>query len=143
MPPSLLGSCLCGSIRYRLDGEPSSEGAGYCHCRRCQRSTGAPVVAWVTYPKSSLTILQGSPKAFQSTPKAIREFCPDCGTQLFFHYTEGPADIDVTIAGLDDPSTIVPRYHIWTSSQVPWLSINDDLPRFADDGNDFSPYAIK
>jgi hypothetical protein len=136
----LEGGCLCGAIRYQLTGRPSAEGAGYCHCRRCQCSTGAPVVAWVTYPISALRILQGTPKTYHSTSKAIRQFCETCGTQLFFGFTEGPADIDISIASLDTPENMVPTYHIWTSSQLPWLTIADNLPRFSDDGNDFSPY---
>lgn len=144
------GGCLCGAVRYQLTGNPATEGAGYCHCRRCQRSTGAPVVAWVTYPVSALRILQGTPKIYHSTPKAIRQFCETCGTQLFFGFTEGPpslgfgetspADIDISIASLDAPENVVPTYHIWTSSQLPWFSVADDLPRFVDDGHDFSPY---
>ncbi len=135
------GGCLCGAVRYQLNGEPAHEGAGYCHCRRCQRSSGAPVVAWVTYPKTSVHILQGTPKRYQSSQKTIREFCPNCGTPLFFWYTEGPEDIDITIASLDHPDAVPPRYHIWTSSQIPWLTIQDELPRYVDDGKDFSPYS--
>lgn len=134
------GGCLCGAVRYELTGEVGAEGAGYCHCRKCQRSSGAPVVAWVTYPKSSLSITQGEPKTYQSSAKAIRKFCGACGTQLFFSYTEGPSDIDIAIATLDKPEDIVPAYHIWTDSQIPWLKIADNLPRFADDGDDFTPY---
>ncbi|MGH7141074.1 MAG: GFA family protein [Minisyncoccia bacterium] len=134
------GGCLCGVIRYRLEGEPAAEGAGYCHCRRCQRSGGAPVIAWVTFPKGALTFTKGEPKTFQSSPKAIRQFCPDCGTQLVFTYTEGPDDLDISIVSLDDPSIFKPTYHIWTSSQIPWFNVADNLPRYPDDGNDFSPY---
>lgn len=134
------GGCLCGAIRYRLTGEPASEGAGYCHCRKCQRSTGAPVVAWATFHREQLMLLQGKPTAYHSSPKAVREFCSNCGTQLFFSYTEGPNNIDITIASLDQPESMPPAYHIWTSSQQPWLVIDDKLPRFEDDGEDFSPY---
>lgn len=134
------GGCLCGAVRYRLLGESAAEGAGYCHCRRCQLSTGAPVVAWVTYPKSSVEILQGQPKTYKSSPKAVRQFCPDCGTQLFFGFTEGPPDIDISVASLDQPELMPPTYHIWTASRMPWLAIDDNLPRFEDDGDDFTPY---
>ncbi len=134
------GGCLCGTIRYRLTGEPGKEGAGYCHCRRCQRSTGAPVGAWVTFPKSALAILAGVPKTFASSAKAVRQFCPNCGTQLFFAFTEGPEDIDVSLASLDDPAVFPPTYHIWTGSQIPWFTITDNLPRYVDDGPDFTPY---
>ena len=125
----LLGGCLCGFIRYRLVDEPTPASAGYCHCRTCQRSTGAPVVAWVTYPRTSLVILEGTPKLFQSSSKAERSFCEHCGTQLFFSYLQGSDTIDISLASLDDPAAIKPSYHIWTSQQVPWLKIEDDLPR--------------
>jgi hypothetical protein len=42
----------------------------------------------------------------------------------------------VNIASLDDPASIEPQYHIWTGSRVPWLHIDDELPRYADDGPD-------
>ena len=37
------GACLCGSLRYAITAPPID--AGYCHCRLCQRSAGAPVLA--------------------------------------------------------------------------------------------------
>jgi hypothetical protein len=43
MKLTLEGGCLCGAVRYRLNGE--IEESAYCHCRTCQRQSGAPVVA--------------------------------------------------------------------------------------------------
>jgi hypothetical protein len=40
-----------------------------------------------------------------------------------------PDTIDLTLASLDDPTLFPPRAHIWTSSQVAWLDLGDDLPR--------------
>lgn len=133
------GGCLCKEIRYSLAGKPAKEGAGYCHCRKCQLSSGSPIMAWVTFPKNKI-ITTGNPKKFHSSTKAIRSFCSSCGTSLFFEYTEGPDDVDISIASLDNPELIIPTYHIWTSSQIPWIKIDDSYPRFEDDGPDFSPY---
>jgi len=48
MAEILTGSCLYGTIRYRITGAPVE--ALYCHCGMCRRAHGAPVVAWLTVP---------------------------------------------------------------------------------------------
>jgi hypothetical protein len=45
----LEGGCLCGALRYQVD--PASADSGYCHCRMCQKASGAPAVAWFTVNK--------------------------------------------------------------------------------------------
>ena len=120
------GGCLCGAVRYRLDGPPLH--ADYCHCRMCQRAAGAPVVAWGTWPAERLTWLAGEPRTFASSAKGRRSFCPNCGTPLTF--ADDLVTVDVTLASLDDPAAFAPEYHIWTMSRVPWLDIRDDLPRY-------------
>jgi hypothetical protein len=130
---TLRGGCLCGQLRYEASDRID---AGYCHCRLCQRSSGAPVLAWVSFPVDRFTFLEGEPATHASSAIGRRQFCPSCGTQIGFCDTRTPARIDVNIASLDDPAAIEPEYHIWTSSQLPWLHIADDLPRYADDGPD-------
>ena len=56
-------------------------------------------------------------------------FCPRCGTQLVFERTEpgAAAEVDVTVASLDDPASLRPDRHIWTASRIPWFDTDDDL----------------
>lgn len=132
----LEGGCLCGQLRYRVAGEPID--AGYCHCRLCQRASGAPLLAWATYPSSAFTYLGIAPALFRATPGAQREFCPHCGTQVAFRTDRHPEWVDLTLASLDNPNRIVPQYHIWTASQIRWLHLDDALPRYGDAGPDES-----
>lgn len=120
------GGCLCGAVRYRA-GELS--GAGYCHCRMCQRASGAPVVAWCEAPLSAFAWTRGKPKEYRSSAKAFRLFCGECGAQLGFRPAKGTTTMELNLATLDHPEDIAPRYHIYTSTQMPWLHIADDLPR--------------
>ena len=76
------GQCLCGAIRYQLSGEPKS--VALCHCADCRRSAGAPVVAWAMFPEAALTLTQGTPKTINSSATAMRSFCADCGSGLFY-----------------------------------------------------------
>ncbi|GAB4216142.1 MAG: GFA family protein [Synechococcales cyanobacterium] len=129
-----VGGCLCGGVRYRLT-LPLVD-AGYCHCRLCQRATGAPVVMWATVPVAEFRYERGSVGVFASSPQYQREFCPQCGTQMVFRAIRDPQTVDVTVGSLDQPESVQPLYHIWIESQVPWLQMGDALPRYADHGPD-------
>jgi hypothetical protein len=127
------GGCLCGGLRYRAS-EPID--AGYCHCRLCQRSSGAPVLAWASFSAAAFSYTAGDPRTYSSSPTGRRDFCASCGTQIAFRSSQTPDRIDLNIATLDDPTAIEPEYHIWVGSRIPWLEISDDLPRYADEGPD-------
>ena len=125
------GGGLCGARRYSILSAP--EDAGYCHCRLCQRSSGAPVLAWATFPAGSFRYTQGTPGNFKSSAWGQREFCRDCGTQLLFRNTADNKTVDINMVTLDDPEQLDPEYHIWTESQLKWFDISDHLPRHKQD----------
>lgn len=123
------GQCLCGAIRYQLDGEPQT--AALCHCRDCQRSAGAPMVAWAMFAESALTLTQGQPKTINSTGTAMRSFCPDCGSGLFYRNAAVlPEIVDVQIATLDDPEVLPPSVQIQTAERLHWMLHIQELPEF-------------
>ena len=122
------GGCFCGAIRYRTEGEPKQ--VNYCHCRMCQRSVGAPVVAWATFKAKDVQFLKGGPKWLESSEQASRGFCANCGTQLLWRSKRHADEVDLTAASLDDPNSVRPDIHIWTESQLQWLDIHDELPRY-------------
>ncbi|HDZ54889.1 MAG TPA: GFA family protein [Pseudomonas xinjiangensis] len=128
------GGCLCGKLRYVVGSEPAS--AGLCHCRLCQRSSGAPVMAWMTVSTEHFEYTEGAPSIFHSSRHAQREYCPACGTQIAFRSRDTLNSLDVTLNSLDDSSLIKPQYHIWTASKVDWLKLDDGLPQFLDAGPD-------
>jgi hypothetical protein len=128
----LEGGCLCGAVRYRIDRAPQH--ADYCHCRMCQRASGAPVVPWLTMASADFAWTADAPAVYRSSPGAERLFCPSCGTQLVFRELAAPDLLDVTLASLDDPAAIPPDHHIWTSSRIAWFEVADDLPRYPERG---------
>lgn len=131
---ALGGGCLCGAVEYRISSEPLD--AAYCHCRLCQRSSGAPTLAWLTVSFRGFTYIAGSPAVFQSSPHSQREFCGICGTQLAFRRSASPKIIDVTLASLHEPARVLPQYHIWRQSRLAWFETADSLPRHEDAGPD-------
>jgi hypothetical protein len=128
----LEGGCLCGAVRYRVSLPPLD--SGLCHCRMCQRSSGAPFQASAEIPAAGFALLRGAPKAYRSSAAAVRHFCPDCGSQLTFRPSENPAFVSVNLPTLDDPEAIVPLRQIWCGSRLAWLDRLETLPRHAQDG---------
>lgn len=122
----LEGGCDCGSLRYRLTGEPYD--SGYCHCRICQRTSGAPAQAFARYHAADFAYIKGKPKIYLSSDWGQREYCPDCGSQLLYRGREAPFDVAVNTPTLDNPEAIPPRQHVWHRSRIGWYQIGDKLP---------------
>ena len=122
------GGCLCESLRYAAENEPLD--VGYCHCRICQRSTGAPVLVWASFPTQAFRYSRGKPALHRSSSHGQREFCARCGCQIAYRELDVPTSVDVNVASLDDPGLLKPRSHIFTESRIAWFDTSDALPRF-------------
>lgn len=125
--PQYCGGCFCNNIRYQVLGKPIW--AGHCHCNICRRTSGAAFASWAYFELSNFS-LNKKATAFNSSESGERSFCPICGTQLFYKDSRVPQYIAVTLGSLDQPNRCLPQDHVWTSSQLQWLHLNDDLPRY-------------
>ena len=121
------GGCLCGELRYRVEGEPRN--CCYCHCRSCRLACGAVGVAWATFDVARFSFERGQPGEVRSSEKVVRQFCPRCGTSLTYTHADRPNDIDVTVATLDDAEGAEPVRHIWVVDKPTWVILNDGLPQ--------------
>ena len=129
MPASdIEGGCICGSVRYRLTGEPTN--SMICHCQTCRRVAASPIVAWVTFPSAQFHLLQGHPAEFRSSELVRRTFCAACGTPLTYEHRDGVGFVDVTTCSLDQPGKFPPTHHSWLSHDLPWVRFGDGLPTF-------------
>jgi len=124
-----LGQCLCGAIQYQLSGEPRF--VALCHCRDCRRSAGAPMVSWAMFPEEALTLTRGQPKTINSSGTAMRSFCADCGTGLFYRNAALlPGIVDVQSSTLDDPDALPPTLQIQIAERIHWMAHAHALPEF-------------
>lgn len=124
----MTGGCLCGRIRYLIAAPPLA--AGYCHCRMCQRASGAPAQVWAQIPVESFRYTSEEPAVFHSSAWGERRFCPSCGSQLEFRLREAPECVDLNVPTLDDASEVRPGVHIWTKDRLAWFDTRDECPRF-------------
>jgi hypothetical protein len=122
------GGCLCGAVRYRATVDPIR--AVNCHCGMCRRASGAASLTHVHFRIEAFAWIQGEPTRYRSSAEAERGFCDRCGSTLTMHETVLDDRVQVALGSLDRPEGVRPDDHVWTKSQLPWLGIDDDLPRF-------------
>ncbi|MFN7055156.1 GFA family protein [Hyphomonas sp.] len=127
---AILGGCQCGEVRYELSAPPDR--VAVCHCRDCQKSSGAPMVAWAVMPKEVFRITRGEARAVNSSGDSFRYFCGACGTGLYYiNETFLPGLIDVQAMTLDDPGAFSPGAQVQLAEAAPWAARLHEIPAFA------------
>ena|SRR3990170_2276027 len=113
------GRCLCGNIQFSIIAEPKDPHLCYCHM--CQYWSGAPVVAWASFPLSAINYEKGEPSLYRSSERTQRGFCNKCGSTLFA-LDDNSKDICMTISVLEDKDEIIPVFESFKESAPKWLS---------------------
>jgi hypothetical protein len=102
-----------------------------CHCGMCRRISGAAFMTFVHFPASAFAWEDAEPTRYRSSVDAERGFCARCGSTLSMHEAVLADRVLVSLGSVDRPDLVRPDDHVWTRSQLPWLKVADDLPRFA------------
>ena len=123
------GRCACGSISLEMYHE--ALGTGFCHCKICRLSNGAPVFAWVAFPIEGVKFIGDKPKIHRLSLIAEKGFCEKCGSPVLWRGLKPEAAnyLAIPTAILDNPEDYAPTWHGGIESQLPWLQIHDELPR--------------
>jgi hypothetical protein len=125
------GGCLCGAVRYECSADPLF--AANCHCRDCQRFSGAPFTANIGVPADALKIT-GNVTYYErqadSGSMISRGFCPKCGSRVVSKLAANPAMVVIPATTLDDPSIYKPAMDIFTSSAQPWDQLSPATAKF-------------
>ena len=125
----LTGGCMCGAVRYELLSDPFD--CGWCHCRTCQLTSGAPAMVFASVPEGDLAWTAGAEQVrkVKSSSFGHREFCGECGTPFTMKVDHQPETVDFSVATLDEPDLVPPGFHIFHGSGISWFETEDDLPR--------------
>lgn len=128
---SLEGGCTCGAVRYRMTRKPIF--VHCCHCRWCQRETGASFALNALIEADRVIVLKGEPERVDTpseSGKGQKIFrCPACRIALWSNYAgAGDAVRFVRVGTLDDPDRLPPDIHIYTRSKQPWVLLPPDTP---------------
>jgi hypothetical protein len=122
------GHCLCKKTSWEFSGEVTW--ACYCHCDDCRRNCAAPVVAWLGVPLRNFKWTGATPRTFESSKGVHRHFCADCGSPIGFEADHYKGGMHLYASSLEDPETFEPAFHVNFQSKLPWLQMNDDLPKY-------------
>lgn len=124
------GSCLCGGVRYAIDGELGD--FGYCHCTSCRKASGSGHGANAPVERARFRLLAGQSlvREFESSPGKHRAFCGTCGSPLYAYLAQTKDVLRVRLGSLDTPFDKRPRAHTWVSDKAPWEPIEDAIPQF-------------
>ncbi|HKX58342.1 MAG TPA: GFA family protein [Steroidobacteraceae bacterium] len=131
--PPHAGGCLCGAVRYRIDAAPLATVA--CHCRDCQKLTGATNLLTVYFDSAAFRHERGAIATWRKRADSGREAdyfrCANCGTRLWHQPLSTPQWIMVAAGTLDEPGWVVPAAHIWLSRAVPSAYVPEHAARWA------------
>ena len=119
------GGCVCGAVRYRIEGEPAR--SSVCSCTFCQRRTGS-LAGFGAYFSADQIHMRGELKSYEhrsdESGRWIRmEFCPRCGTQVTWTIEALPGMRAIGVGTLDEPKWIKPGRFSWLRSAHPWLVV--------------------
>lgn len=121
------GGCLCGGVRYRVDGPLSDIDA--CHCSQCRKTTGHYFAA-TSCKRAALTLESDETLAwYQSSAGARRGFCSRCGASLFWERNDS-GKIAILAGTLDQPTGLKMIDHIYVDDKGDYYEIADELPQF-------------
>ncbi|MEO3691852.1 GFA family protein [Roseateles paludis] len=129
------GGCDCRRVRFRMTAAPLV--VHCCHCRWCQRESGASFALNAMIEAERLVLLGEAPELID-TPSESGEGqriarCPHCKVAVWSHYAgAGPVVAFVRVGTLDQPDRCPPDVHIFTASKQPWLVLPPGAKVFAE-----------
>ncbi|MFO1084858.1 MAG: GFA family protein [Reyranellaceae bacterium] len=125
------GGCTCRQVRYRMTSKPLF--VNCCHCRWCQRETGAAFALNAMIEADRVELLSGEPELVMTPSESGRGQkiwrCPTCRIAVWSNYGgAGEAVRFVRVGSLDEPDRLPPDIHIFTASKQPWVVLPEGTP---------------
>ena len=129
------GGCDCGEVRYRITTKPLI--VHCCHCRWCQRESGASFALNAMIEAERVEVLKGEAEVIDTPSNSGKgqkiARCPQCRIALWSNYTGGGDKVKfVRVGTLDAPDVMPPDIHIFTSTKQPWVILPPGISAFAE-----------
>jgi hypothetical protein len=130
-PYPLDGRCTCGHVRIRMQTRPLF--VHCCHCRWCQRESGASFALNAMIEADRVVHLLAEPEMTDTPSNSGKgqrvARCPKCRVAVWSNYAgAGPVIRFVRVGTLDSPDGLPPDIHIFTASKQPWVVLPQGVP---------------
>lgn len=127
---TITGGCLCGGIRFSVNGE--LQPLQLCHCSQCRKAQGTAFASALPVKADAFTLDSGSElmRTFESSPGKERVFCGRCGSPIYSRRTSRPGMLRIRAGIIDQPLPVRPAFHQYVADKANWWSIDGDLPQF-------------
>lgn len=117
------GGCLCGAVRFQVQGAPLR--VGLCHCKDCRKESGSVFASFAIWPRAAFSS-EGETQTF-----AGRSFCTSCGGRVFGLRED---EAEVRFGSLDEaPTDLSPSYELWIKRRETWLRPLPGCRQFEED----------
>ena len=128
--PRYHGRCTCGHVHYTMTAPLFVH---CCHCRWCQRETGAAFALNALIETERVTLIDGAVEWIDTPTNSGQgqriARCPHCRVAVWSHYAGAGEQLAfVRVGTLDDPDALPPDIHIFTESKQPWVVLPDATP---------------
>lgn len=127
----IAGGCLCGQVRFRIDGEPIM--MGRCCCQACQKLSGTGNTENMAFAEGAFSVT-GKTTEYHWTADSgghvTTSFCPACGSPLFGKSSSMPGMMMVRAGALDDPAIYTPQMLVYAKRRHAWVPNDDRIPAF-------------
>ena len=127
----LKGGCMCGDIKYDVEGDSSM--TGICHCPDCKRQTGSAFSTIVGVGVDQI-VVEGTPRIYEtkglSGEGVLRHFCGNCGSPLYSVVNSMPGVAFIKAGTLDDTSWLVPTIEFFCDNADTWTTQDVQRQKF-------------
>jgi hypothetical protein len=121
-------ACHCGQLRLSCSGEPIR--VSMCHCLACQRRTGSAFGVQARVRRQDVSF-EGRSTAFtragDSGGRCTFQFCPACGSTVYWEPQGLPDFVVVAVGAFADPSFALPSVSFYEERKHPWVALPDDI----------------
>ena len=117
----IAGSCICGSVQYRVSGEPKA--VVNCHCNFCRSHSGAVFSCYLVVLEEALEVMADADfiSSHEIRDGARKHFCRQCGTPLYNRNAKYPGLNMIYLGTAQSAAGYVPTANIYCESQLAWI----------------------